>query len=81
MNDTEALIRFIAENLTGESESIQIETYDRSGATVYELRVPSDEMGRLIGRRGRMAAAIRRVINAAPVAHGQRCILDIEEAA
>jgi predicted RNA-binding protein YlqC (UPF0109 family) len=76
----EELIRFIAVNLTGDEDSIEIETYERSGTTVYELRVQPADMGRVIGRHGRMAAAIRRVVNAAPVARGQRCILDIEEA-
>ncbi len=76
----EELIRFIAENLTGDPDSIEVESYERSGTTVYELRVPATDMGRVIGRHGRMAAAIRRVINAAPLAAGQRCILDIEEA-
>ncbi len=76
----EDLIRFIAENLTGDPESIEVESYERSGTTVYELRVPASDMGRVIGRHGRMAAAIRRVINAAPLASGERCILDIEEA-
>ena len=48
--------------------------------TIYELEVDQRDMGRVIGRQGRMATAIRTVMRAAPIGQGKRCQLEIVEA-
>jgi predicted RNA-binding protein YlqC (UPF0109 family) len=74
------LIEFIARHLVTDRRAVRVTRRDRGRVTIYELEVDQRDMGRVIGRQGRMATAIRTVMRAAPIAQGKRCQLEIVEA-
>jgi len=74
------LIEFIARHLVVNRGQVRVERRNRGRMTIYELHVDPADMGRVIGRQGRMATAIRTVMRAAPIAEGRRCQLEIVEA-
>ena len=61
----EALVRYIAENLVNNPDQIQISRKETNRTVVLELSVARDDMGRVIGRSGRVANAIRALLRAA----------------
>ena len=70
------LVEFIAKSLVDQPEQVRVDEVRRGDATVVELRVAPDDLGRVIGRQGRTARAIRNLIAAAERG-GSRTILDI----
>jgi hypothetical protein len=74
------LIEYIARHLVANRSAVRVTRRDRGRMTIYELEVDRRDMGRVIGRQGRMATAIRTLMRAAPIAQGKRCQLEIVEA-
>jgi len=73
-------IEFIARHLVGNRDAVRVTRRERGSVTIYELEVDQRDMGRVIGRQGRMATAVRTLMRAAPIAHGKRCQVVIVEA-
>lgn len=73
----EELLRHLVAAIIDHPEDIQIERKDRRHGTVLELRVHPDDMGRVIGRGGRRAQAIRQVMKAKGLRTGERIFVDI----
>ena len=72
------LVTFIVHNLVDDPEAAEI-TADRRGSSVHiQLRLPEDDLGKVIGRGGRIAKAIRTVLLVAGSRHHLRVSLDIE---
>ena len=80
----EELLQYIAENLVNTPEEISIKRKDSSRTIVLELSVASGDMGRVIGRNGRVANSIRALLRAAEGSdergneRRRRVILEIE---
>lgn len=70
------LVEFIAKSLVDHPDQVRVDEVRRGDATVVELRVAPDDLGRVIGRQGRTARAMRNLIAAAERG-GSRTILDI----
>ena len=60
----EELVQYIAENLVNAPEQVNITRKETSRSIVLELSVASDDMGRVIGRNGRVANSIRALLRA-----------------
>ena len=74
------VLDFIARNLVDNPDDVEItETTDDEGQVVLELRVHPDDMGKVIGKRGRTAKAIRTMIKAASTRDGQQATVEIVE--
>lgn len=71
------LIRIAQALVDDNPEQIQINEIEGSQTTVLELRVAKEDMGKIIGKQGRMANAIRAVLNAASGKTGKRYLLEI----
>jgi uncharacterized protein len=71
------LVEFLARSLVEEPEQVKVTELRRDQATVLELQVAPDDLGKVIGRQGRTARAIRAVLAAASTRGGRRYILDI----
>jgi predicted RNA-binding protein YlqC (UPF0109 family) len=71
------LVDFLAKSLVDEPDAVRIHSYDREGATVLELEVAPPDLGKVIGRQGRTARAIRTVLSAAGQKTRRRYFLDI----
>jgi hypothetical protein len=75
----EDLIRYIAENLVNDPSQVKIETRRKGRNIIIELNVASEDMGRVIGKSGRVANAMRSLLRAADRSQGKkRIILEIE---
>lgn len=72
-----AVLRYVAKALSNDPESVVVETEPRRGALRLNLHVAPDDMGRVIGRRGRTAQAIRTVVNVAGAKDGVQASVDI----
>lgn len=75
----ESLVRYIAESLVNSPETIKLKTREAGRTTIIELKVAPDDMGRIIGKNGRVANALRSLLRVmADESRGQRIILEIE---
>jgi Predicted RNA-binding protein (contains KH domain) len=72
-------IAFIAKELVDKPEEVQVTEVASEQGVTLELRVAKDELGKIIGRQGRMAKVLRTVLAAASARSGQRAMLDIIE--
>jgi len=75
----EELVRFIAKNLVDEPDSVVVESREEGDTVVISLSVAPSDMGKVIGRQGRIAKAIRTVVKAASVRADKKYMVDIVE--
>jgi predicted RNA-binding protein YlqC (UPF0109 family) len=72
------LLEYLAEGLVDEPEDVSVEQFEEDdGTIVLELCVADDDYGRVIGRGGRTAHALRMVVKASATAAGRRVLVDI----
>jgi hypothetical protein len=72
------LLEYLAQGLVDEPEEVSVEQFEEDdGRVVLELCVAEGDYGRVIGRGGRTAHALRTVVKAAATGEGQRVLLDI----
>ena len=77
----EELIVAIARGLVDDKDAVSVvrdEEPMEDGTEVYHLHVAQDDMGRVIGKQGRIAKAIRVVMRAAAVRQGEKVIVEID---
>ncbi len=74
----ENLVEYIAKNLVNDADAVTIERKDRGRTVVLELHVAQEDMGRVIGKAGRVANAIRSLLRATSERGRKRIILEIE---
>ena len=72
-----AALEFIATSLADDPSAVSVEVSERQGKVVLSLQVSPDDMGRVIGRRGRTAQAIRSLVAAAGARDGVTATVDI----
>ena len=73
------LITEIVQALVGHPEEVSVNEVEGSHTTVLEVRVAKADMGKIIGKQGRTAQAVRTILNAAAGKTQQRYILEIVE--
>lgn len=66
------LVEYIVRALVDEPDSVSINQVDGEQSTIIELRVAPDDMGKVIGKQGRVANAIRTILNTAALCHGKK---------
>jgi predicted RNA-binding protein YlqC (UPF0109 family) len=71
------LIEYMAKALVDDPDQVQVEEIEGTSATIYELRVGAEDMGRVIGKQGRVANAMRTLLRAAAARQGRRVTLEI----
>jgi hypothetical protein len=72
-------IENIARALVDQPDSVKVTEIEGEKTTVYELRVYSEDLGKVIGRKGQTAKAIRTLISAISAKKGKRALLEILE--
>jgi uncharacterized protein len=72
-----AVLNYLARSLSNDPDSVVIDTEERRGGLRLSLHVAPDDMGRVIGRRGRTAQAIRTLVNVAGAKDGIAASVDI----
>lgn len=73
------LIEEMAKSLVDQPEEVAVAEVDGERTTVYELRVATSDLGKVIGKQGKTARAMRTIISAAGTKLGKRCVLEILE--
>lgn len=71
------LLETLVKALVEDPDAVRVEEIEEDGDLVYEITVAEDDLGRVIGRRGRIANAIRTVAKAAAVRLDRRVIVEI----
>jgi predicted RNA-binding protein YlqC (UPF0109 family) len=71
------LLEFLVKALVEEPEAVVVEELEEEGDLVYEISVAENDLGRVIGKGGRIANAIRTIAKAAAVRIDRRVIVDI----
>jgi len=77
MSDLKELLTYIAKSLVDNPDEVDVTERESETETVFELRVNSTDMGKVIGRQGRIAKEIRALMRSVAVRQGKRISVDI----
>ncbi len=75
--DVKALVEFVARELVDHPEAVEVREVEDERGLRLELRVAPEDMGKVIGRQGRIARALRTVVKAASLRAGRRVTVEI----
>jgi predicted RNA-binding protein YlqC (UPF0109 family) len=73
------LLAYLARSLVDDPGGVHVEEVERDDALVLQLRVSPDDVGKVIGRQGRIARALRTVVRASAAREHRRVLLEIVE--
>lgn len=73
------LIEMMAKSLVDRPEDVKVTEVEGERTTVFELRVSQGDLGKVIGKQGKTARAMRTILGAAGTKIGKRCVLEILE--
>jgi predicted RNA-binding protein YlqC (UPF0109 family) len=73
------LVKFLAQSLVDRADEVLVEEMEEEGAAVFELTVAEEDLGKVIGKQGRTARALRTVLSAAASKLRARAVLEILE--
>jgi predicted RNA-binding protein YlqC (UPF0109 family) len=79
VNPVRAVVEVVARALVDKPDSVQVYESSRRGMMVLELKTAPGDMGKIIGRQGRTAAALRTLVAVTAERHGLRAQLDIRD--
>jgi predicted RNA-binding protein YlqC (UPF0109 family) len=71
------LLEYLAKSLVDVPEQVDVLLLEGERSAILELKVAEDDKGKIIGKDGRVAEALRRVVSAAGLRKGKRVVLDI----
>jgi predicted RNA-binding protein YlqC (UPF0109 family) len=75
----QAFLEYVVKGLVQYPEQVSINPVDRNGMTIYELRMNTSDVGRIIGKQGVTINAIRSLLMAGSARKGLRCAVEIVE--
>ena len=73
------LVQFLAKSLVDNPDAVEVSETEGDAASVLELRVAKEDLGRIIGKQGRTAKSIRTILNAAASRVNRKVVLEIVE--
>ncbi|MCG8451587.1 MAG: KH domain-containing protein [Spirochaetales bacterium] len=71
------LVEYIARSLVDEPSQVEVAMIEGEKSTILELKVAEDDIGKVIGKHGRIAKAVRTILSAASTKGGKRFVLEI----
>ena len=71
------LLEYLAKSLVDHPEEVRVEETETETTVVLELNVAKDDIGKVIGKQGRIARALRTIVKASAVKNGKRAIVEI----
>lgn len=77
--DIEGLLRFVTTNIVDDPDVVEVTLVEERDANVYEIEVGDDDLGKIIGRGGKTARAIRSLVNVVAPRPGKRTLVEILE--
>jgi predicted RNA-binding protein YlqC (UPF0109 family) len=79
MDDLKELIEFIAKALVDDPDAVEVEAVEGDKTVILELTVGDGDLGKVIGKDGRTARALRTLLAASSAKHEKRAVLEILE--
>jgi hypothetical protein len=79
VSELKELIEYIVKALVDNPEKVEVKEIAGEKSIIYELRVGEGDLGKVIGKEGRTAKAVRTIITAAAMKQGKRTVLEILE--
>ena len=73
------LVQYLAKSLVNNPEAVEVREIERDSASVLELKVAKEDLGRIIGKQGRTAKSLRTLLNAAASIANRKVVLEIVE--
>jgi len=73
------LLEWLARQLVDDPDAVRVEEVEREDATILQLHVAPEDRGKVIGRQGRIARALRTIVRASGVRSRRRLVLEIVE--
>jgi len=73
------IVEYLARRLVDEPDAVRVQAVEREGDTIIELHVAKDDIGKVIGRQGRIARALRTIVRASAARRSGRTLLEIVE--
>ena len=77
MDKTRELVEYVARSLVSEPDEVKVDRVEKDRLVVLELRVAPDDMGRVIGKQGRIAKSIRTLVRSATSNSDKKYIVEI----
>ena len=77
MSNLKELLTYIAQNLVDNPDEVIVTEHENESETIFELRVNASDMGKVIGRQGRIAKEIRSLMRSVAIRQGKRISVDI----
>ena len=77
--ELKALVQFLAQQLVDRPDEVEVDELEENGAAVFELTVAEDDLGKVIGKQGRTARALRTILSTASSKQRKRAVLEILE--
>ncbi|THB66437.1 MAG: KH domain-containing protein [Spirochaetaceae bacterium] len=71
------LVTYVAQALVDEPDAVEVAVIEGDKSTILELRVAQEDIGKVIGKHGRIAKSLRTILNAASTKSGKRVVLEI----
>ncbi len=71
------LVEYIVKSLVDQPDDVVVNVIEGEKSTILELKVASDDVGKVIGKQGRIAKAIRTILSASATKSGKRAVLEI----
>ena len=71
------LVEYIAKSLVDDPSGVVVNMVEGEKSTILELKVSQDDIGKVIGKHGRIAKAIRTILSASSTKSGKRAVLEI----
>jgi hypothetical protein len=73
------LVQYLAKSLVTNPDAVEVKETQTDDASVFELKVAKEDLGRIIGKQGRTAKSIRTLLNAAASRGNRKVVLEIVE--
>lgn len=73
------LVEYLAKSLVSNPDAVEVKETQGDTASVFELKVAKEDLGRIIGKQGRTARSIRTILNAAASRTNRKVVLEIVE--
>jgi predicted RNA-binding protein YlqC (UPF0109 family) len=73
------IVEYLARRLVDDPDAVRVQAVERDGDTIIELHVAKDDVGKVIGRQGRIARALRTIVRASAARRSGRTLLEIVE--
>lgn len=70
-------VEYIVKSLVDQPDEVVVNVIEGEKSTILELKVASDDVGKVIGKQGRIAKAIRTILSASATKSGKRAVLEI----